>query len=695
MNIDYLTVKEDDIFIVSDKLGNIPMNNTEGYGLYTSDTRFLSGFELKINQKKPILLSAKENENYINKIYLSNHEYEIPGQIVPKESVVIKRNRFINNLLYEKIEIRNYNNFTVNLKLEFEFAADYKDILDIRNFSKIDYKGEKKFNNSKERLLFQYQGEDKILRETEISFKPHPQKIDKNKITYEIILDSKEKKDIYLYIKTIADKNKDHHKKYEEALTEIKSSYHEWEENTTKIKTDNQELNKLLKRSSLDLRTLMTDFGQGDFPVAGIPWYVCPFGRDGLITGLQMMILNSETAKSILRTLAEHQGETRDTSRDEEPGKIFHELRFGEMANLNQIPHTPYYGTADATPLFLILIAKYYNWSADLTFVKELLPHIKKALNWINKYGDKDEDGFVEYESSPEIGYEVKVWKDSQDSMRHRDGSIAESPMAVSEVQGYIYRAKRDLIPILDRLNEEELKEKLEIEIKSLKDKFTKEFWLYDQDFYALALDRNKEKVASITSNIGQCLWTGIIPQEKAENIVKRLVAEDMFSGWGVRTMSEINKGYNPISYHNGSVWPHENSIIASGIKKYGYSQIANKIIKSIIEVSQEFDNYRLPELYCGFNRNEGLVKYPMSCSPQAWAAAAPFLLLETILGLEVDLPNDKLYLNPDFPTDINYIKLEDLILGDEKISFELKRIDDEVKLNLLTKTEVEIIFDK
>ncbi|GAB6098619.1 glycogen debranching N-terminal domain-containing protein [Halanaerocella petrolearia] len=690
--MDYLTVKEDDIFIVSDQLGNIALDNDQGYGLYTADTRFVSGLELTINDREPIFLSAAEEDNYINQIHLANQEFEANNQLVDKETVGIKRNRFINDLLYEKVELNNYNNFPVELELKFKFAADYRDILDIRDFAAMEYDNSVELIEQETGLKFSYQGSDDIVRRTKVTCQPEPVEINNQEIKYKLTLSPKESKEVYLYIIPELKEEKVEVKDYDLALEELKESYKNWEAQGTEIKTDNQEFNQLLERSNLDLRTLMADFGQGDFPVAGIPWYVCPFGRDGLITALQMMLLNSEIAKSTLRTLAQYQGQEVDPSRDEEPGKIFHELRFGEMANVGVTPHSPYYGTADATPLFLILVAKYYRWTNDLSLVKELLPAIKKALDWIDEYGDRDGDGFIEYEASPELGYEVQVWKDSQDSMRQQDGSIAESPMAVSEVQGYVYRAKNDLVSILEQLDEIKLSRQLEKETQELKDKFESKFWLNDREFYALALDQNKDQLVSLTSDIGHCLWSGIIADDKAQQVVEKLVADDMASGWGIRTMSDKDQGYNPISYHNGSVWPHDNSLIVAGMKNYGYSQAANKIIEQLLAASKEFDYYRLPELYCGFDKSEGLVDYPIACSPQAWAAATPYLLLESVLGLEVDLPNNKLYLDPTLPSDMNTIEVKDLTLGDYQLDFEVVQKGEEVEVNLLSDSDLEVV---
>ncbi|AGB41491.1 glycogen debranching enzyme [Halobacteroides halobius DSM 5150] len=690
--MDYLTVKEGNIFIVSDQLGNIRADD-KGYGLYTFDTRFLNKLELTINDRAPILLSAAEEENYINQIHLANQEFESHGQQVAKETVGIKRSRFINELLYEKIELNNYNNFSVELELEFKVGADYKDILDIRDFADMEYTNEVGLEEKEDRLTFSYQGSDDITRRTKIACQPKPLEISKERIKYNLTLSAKESKEVYLYITPELKEEEIEIKDYDLALEELKESYQNWEVQGTEIKTDNQEFNQLLKRSNLDLRTLMADFGQGDFPVAGIPWYVCPFGRDGLITALQMMLLNPEIAKSTLRTLAQYQGQEVNPSRDEEPGKIFHELRFGEMANTGVTPHDPYYGTADATPLFLILVAKYYRWTSDLSLVKELLPAIKKALHWIDEYGDQDGDGFIEYEASPELGYEVQVWKDSQDSMRHEYGAIANSPMAVSEVQGYAYRAKKDLAPILEQLDEVELSRQLEQEAQELKANFEAKFWLEKREFYALALDQNKDPLASITSDIGHCLWSGIIADDKAQQVVDRLVADDMSSGYGIRTMSKEDEGYNPISYHNGSVWPHDNSLIVAGMKSYGYSHAANQITNELLSASKNFEYYRLPELYCGFDKKEGIVDYPIACSPQAWAAATPYLLLEAILGLNVNLPENKVYLDPTLPDNLTTIEIRGLTLGTQQLDFKVVQKNEEIGVSLLSDSELEIII--
>ncbi|HEX6548664.1 MAG TPA: amylo-alpha-1,6-glucosidase, partial [Candidatus Dormibacteraeota bacterium] len=425
-----------------------------------------------------------------------------------------------------------------------------------------------------------------------------------------------------------------------------------WNGSCTQYRTDNEVLdNGLLWRSLEDLRILSDRYPSGLYPTAGTPWYAVPFGRDALITSFQCLGLNPDLAYGTLRYLALHQGTKIDPYREEEPGKILHEIRFGELAGLGEIPHTPYYGTVDATPLFLVLLVELLHWTGDLDLLSELSGSVFAALEWIDRYGDLDEDGLVEYTQRSTLGVRNQGWKDSWDSLTGADGEPAPLPAALVEVQGYVYHAKAGLARIFRRMGQPAVADRLDREAESLRRRFNELFWIPEQRFYAQALDRDKNRVASVSSNPGHGLWSGIIDAGRAEAVVGRLVAEDLFCGWGIRTLSSREPSYNPMSYHNGSVWPHDNSIIAAGMRRYGYRREPELVARSVLEAGIHFADDRLPELYCGFTRDRrfgsGPGQYLVSCSPQAWAAGALFHFLQTMVGVEVNVFDKRLRIDP------------------------------------------------
>jgi glycogen debranching enzyme len=398
------------------------------------------------------------------------------------------------------------------------------------------------------------------------------------------------------------------------------------------VQTDLKQLEKLVKRGTDDLRVLLTDIGSGLFPVAGLPWFGVPFGRDSLIAALQLLPFNSNIAKATLKTMAFYQGTKVDPWRDEQPGKILHEIRYGELANTNQIPFAPYYGSVDSTPLFLMLLVEYVKWTRDLELVKQLEDNIERALNWIDEYGDRDGDLFVEYHQEAQKGIANQGWKDSGDSVVHRNGDL-QSPIALCEVQGYVYQAKKGISTIYGALGYGDKAEALDEQAERLKKEFNHVFWMEDVEFYAIALDEHKQQVGTITSNPGHLLQSGILSNDRAKKIANKIVNKNMFSGYGIRTMSKGEAGYNPMSYHNGSVWPHDNSMILLGLSKTNQKEDMKKVVQGLITASTHFEYDRLPELFCGYDDSiKNVVPYPVACSPQAWAAGTPLTFVQSLL---------------------------------------------------------------
>lgn len=493
--------------------------------------------------------------------------------------------------------------------------------------------------------------------------------------------------------------------RFDMAVRHMAASYRSWDTVSTGFSTDNEEFNALLKRSKYDLRVLsepieMRTPGKqgketGYFPSAGIPWYVCPFGRDSLTTALQTLSLNPLIAVGTLKTLATYQGTREDPWREEQPGKILHELRRGEMARLGMVPHKPYYGTVDATPLFVLLFVETMNWLNDDALYAELLPNVWRAIEWIDRYGDVDGDGLIEYVASTSHGgIRNQVWKDSGDSIQFPDGTLAETPIAAVEVQGYVYAAKLGFSKLLRRNGEARAAERLEAEANALKVRFNEQFWMPEERFFAQGLDKDKRPIPTITSNPGYSLWCGIADEEKARLSAQRMVQPDMLSGWGLRTISAASPSYNPMSYHNGSIWPHDNSLVAAGLKRYGHHDEANMIITQVVEAAQHFLYDRLPELYCGFAKDQiygtGPAEYPVSCSPQAWAAAAPVLMLQTLLGLRADASQNLLHVNPKLPDWLKSVTASSLRVGAARVDLHVERHGDQYEV-ALTRDKEEI----
>jgi glycogen debranching enzyme len=463
----------------------------------------------------------------------------------------------------------------------------------------------------------------------------------------------------------------------ETAAGELQRASAQWLASCTQICSDNELFDGLIATSVSDLRALVTPAPGGQIVSAGIPWYVAAFGRDALITAGEAMVLNQGLSRDALRVLATLQARDDDPWRDAEPGKILHELRVGELARAGVIPHTPYYGTVDATPLFLIRAADYYKWSADIQTLRALRPALDAALGWIDRYGDRDGDGFVEYERRSPGGLQNQGWKDSHDSVMHADGTLAEGPIALVEVQGYVYLAKLTVADVYEALGDGERAAGLRDEAQALRERFNEVFWNPQEGTFALALDGHKRQVASVTSNPGHCLYCGIVDPDKAAAAIDRLMAPDMFCGWGVRTLSSECPAFNPMSYHNGSVWPHDNAIIAAGFKRYGHDKELMRIASALFDVATAARDFRLPELYCGFDRSEraSVVAYPVACIPQAWAAAAPLLLVSAMLGISADAPGRALTIErPMLPDWLGSIRLEGLRVGEASVSLGFER---------------------
>ncbi|MDZ5712730.1 amylo-alpha-1,6-glucosidase [Jeotgalibacillus haloalkalitolerans] len=688
--MNYRVIKENDLFLLTDEKGDITPNHTYELGLYTKDTRFLSEFKLLINGESPIPLHSDGGENYRSTILLTNPHQEKDGELILwRESIQFERTRFIHNdVLYETVKATSYFPKEVSFNIGLQSDADFTDMFIVRGFQNGETGTKAPVTSEPGKITFSYNGIDQIDRKTVISWDQPEKQVEGGSVTFNWTLQHGESKEVTFTVEALHQETTGVAADRQSAMQALQDSYKVWNESLPKVQSNHQQLNRLIQRGTDDLRVLLTDVGFGSFPVAGLPWFGVPFGRDSLIAALQLLPFNAEVAKGTLRTMAHYQGTKVDAWRDEQPGKIMHEIRYGELANTNQIPFAPYYGSVDSTPLFLMLLVETINWTGDLTLAEELKPNIDRALNWIDEYGDRDGDLFVEYHQEASKGIANQGWKDSGDSIVHRNGDYANSPIALSEVQGYVYQAKTGIATLFEALGDSGRADQLRAEAERLKEKFNQDFWMEDIGYYAIALDEHKKQVGTITSNPGHVLQSGILTEERARKVSAHLTEEKMFSGYGIRTMAEGEAGYNPMSYHDGSVWPHDNSMILLGMGKLGHHTEMNKVIGGLIEASRHFEYDRLPELFCGYDESlKKAVPYPVACSPQAWAAGTPLSFIQSLLGIFPDSLNKNIVINPVLLESMDELQVNDMKVGEGVLSLEVRRINGKVDVKVLNNT--------
>jgi glycogen debranching enzyme len=689
-----LVVKADALFVCSRPDGDMYHEELTGTGFYEHDTRFLSEMRLMIGGRRPVLLSSSAELAYEAFINLTNPTITgDDGAELPQMSLDILRTRLVSDRLYERFELRNHSTSFAETTLELLVGADFADMFEVRG---VRYRRTRGHELAAKRvdgaIRFAYLGEDKEFRETLIEFDPHPAEIEmgdvRATVRWPIHLPPRQSVVITLAVAPSLEEPPPPRRVFETAESGVSSSAQTWSDSCSRIESQHQFFDRVVAKSVRDLWALRTSADGHDILAAGIPWFVAPFGRDTLLSCYESLLLNPSPAKDALLFLAARQATDDEPERDAEPGKILHELRSGELARAGYVPHTPYYGSVDATPLFLMLAAAYYRWTGDIETMERLTPSFDAALQWIDLYGDRDGDGFVEYERRSSAGLNNQGWKDSDDAVLYPDGSRAEGPIALVEVQGYVYMAKERVSQVYDSLGLHDVAEGLRKEAAELREAFDHAFWMPDEGTYALALDGSKKQVKSVTSNPGHCLYCDIIEPDKATAVIERLMAPDMFSGWGVRTLSSEHAAYNPLSYHNGSVWPHDNAIIAAGFKRFHAAEATEAIATALFEAAVETDS-RLPELYCGFTRQSDapLVSYPVACKPQAWAAAAPFMILQSLLGISARAPENLLTVNqPRLPSWLSHVELHGIKIGDSQISLSFGRDQDATSVSLLSR---------
>ncbi|HXT95295.1 MAG TPA: glycogen debranching N-terminal domain-containing protein [Polyangia bacterium] len=649
MSLNTVSILDGNSFVVSDRRGDIDASPIDTQGLFLDDTRFLSRWILTVNGIRPSVLSVDEQEYFQVQFF----EAVTTSTIYVDSHLSVARKRAVGKGFHEEILVENHDKQAMDLDIQVDAAADFADLFEVKD--KLQKKGELYTKATSDRLTLGYK-RDRFVRETYISANQKGQ-VDEKGFHFKVHLPPRTSWTVSLDVQASNRATGD-------ADRRSKADVDAWVQSAPRLVCSWDPLHLIYKRSLVDLAALRfrTGLTGGALPAAGLPWFMAVFGRDSLITSFQAMPFAPEMAATTLRTLALFQARQEDPFRDAEPGKILHELRLGEMTAFEERPHSPYYGAADATMLFLIVLEEYVRWSGDQGLARELEREARNAVAWIDRYGDRDHDGYVEYERrNKETGLENQCWKDSWDSIAFADGTLAPLPRATCELQGYVYDAKRRVARLAREIwNDPSWAQQLEREAEDLKQRFNRDFWIPERNFFALALDGNKRKVDSLTSNIGHLLWSGIADDDKAESCVKHLMSDALFSGWGVRTMASSEGSYNPIGYHVGTIWPHDNSFIAWGLRQSGYRAEAALISRAMLEAADLFGG-RLPEAFGGFPRSDTHypVEYPTACSPQAWATGAPLLLLRTLLGLESD--GTHLIVDPAIPEPLGRIELLDI----------------------------------
>jgi glycogen debranching enzyme len=699
-------LKHNDTFAVFDSHGDIGASAGGEDGLFDCDTRYLSHLELLINGSQPLLLHSAINDNNLNYyVDLTNPDFYTDGKItLLKDTIHISRTIYLcEGSLRERIGLMNHGAEPVSFRLSLAFASDFADIFEVRGVRRSRRGQTWSEVLPPNGVHLSYRGLDSVVRQTTLHFEPAPTILQESVATYEIVLAPQEKRAVFV---TAASRGRlpDPTTYFFRGLVALKRELNAATRHIASVETSNSLVNEVLCRSMADLYMLRTTTQDGPYPYAGIPWYSTTFGRDGIITAMEMLWVDPAIAAGVLRRLARLQALKFDKQADAAPGKILHEMRAGEMAALGEVPFAQYYGTVDATPLFIMLAGQYLQRTGDLSLIRQIWPSIERALTWLDGPADIDGDGFIEYARGAQTGLSNQGWKDSHDAVFHADGRLAEGPIALVEVQGYAYAAKLAAATCASAMGLGEQAARLVEEAEQLRRRFEAAFWIEDGGFYALALDGSKAPCRVRTSNPGQALATGIIAPDRGARVAASLLGADFFSGWGVRTVARGEARYNPMSYHNGSIWPHDNAMLAQGLARYGAKCGVILIFESLIRAASYLDHRRIPELYCGFARRPGRgpTLYPAACSPQAWAAAAPFSLIQSMLGLEFKPDAAEIRLNnPVVPALAGAITLRNVGLGKASADFtvhpspgggialEVLRTQGDLRISLIVDTPV------
>lgn len=695
-------LKEGETFAIFDCHGDIQPIGLGEQGIFHEGTRYLSKMDLRFAGLRPLLLGStisKQNEQLA--IDLMNPDFTVDEVLIRRDAIHIFRSKLIwQGNCFEQLRLTNFGLAPLRIPFSIGFAADFADIFEVRGTRRARRGTLRPAELSHSSVLLSYEGLDGALRSTRIAFSPPPERLEPASADYVVLLDPKESVTIGITVSCGCRQCESCHGDYLQAHREAHSALTQLKSEYCDIVTDNAHFNQLLERSQSDLIMMMTRTAHGPYPYAGVPWFSTAFGRDGIITALETLWTNPAMARGVLSYLAQTQADCIDPEKDAEPGKIIHETRMGEMAALGEIPFGCYYGSVDSTPLFVVLAGAYYRRTGDREFVARIWVNILRALDWIDIYGDADRDGFVEYARHSHQGLVQQGWKDSNDSVFHADGTLAEAPIALCEVQGYVYEAKVRAAEMAAVMGDAARAEDLRQQARALQLKFDEAFWCEELSFYALALDGNKRPCRVRASNAGHCLFSGIALAERAEPVARHLLSEEFHTGWGVRTLASSESRYNPMSYHNGSIWPHDNALVAYGLARYGFTKDAIVILEGIFEASLAMDLQRLPELFCGFRRrgDASPILYPVACAPQSWAAASVYLILQGCMGLSIDAERKRVsFVYPAFPPFLDRISLSNLKVGtDCSVDVVLKRYGQDVTVSVARKVgEVEVLIVK
>jgi glycogen debranching enzyme len=687
------TLKHGDSFAVFDANGDALAGTGRPEGLYARDTRHLSHFYLTIEGTRPLLLSSTlRDDNATLTCDLTNPDlHDASGALVLEHDLIhIRRSRFLwQETCYERLTVRCFDTVPRRVRLRLAYASDFADLFEVRGTTRPrrgTVHAPKAWGDG---VTLSYTGLDDVLRTTTLSFEPAPATCDPDAAVFDLAMEPRRQHSIFIAIQcgSAGARPGKARRGFVVGARDAHRALRLSCSGAVSISTSNMLFDEALRRSRSDLYMLITQTEHGPYPYAGIPWFSTVFGRDALITALQTLWLDPSIACGVLRYLAANQATTTDAAADAEPGKILHEVRQGEMAQLGEVPFRRYYGSVDSTPLFVMLAGAYLARTDDVATLERLRPNIEAALRWMDREGDRDGDGFIEYGRRQDSGLINQGWKDSHDSVFHADGSMAKGPIALVEVQAYAFAAWYAAAHIMRRLGDDAAAGRHEARADGLQQAFDKAFFDAGLGTYVLALDGDKQPCRVRASNAGHALYTGIALPERAAAVADTLMSDAFFSGWGVRTLGANEPRYNPMSYHNGSVWPHDNALIAAGLQRYGFREHAARIFDGLFAASTYIDLRRLPELFCGFGRerSRGPTFYPVACSPQAWAAATPFLLLQSVLGLRFECPRNSIaFRRPMLPDFLDQVLLRGIRLGDCSADIALRRSGSAVAIEVL-----------
>jgi glycogen debranching enzyme len=684
-------LKYGETFAVLNRLGDIEGIGVSEQGLYHRGTRYLSKLALRLNDSVPQLLrSTIQEDGALFTIDMMNNDVYREGHLIlPRGTLHVFRSKFLwKDAYYEKIRVANFGLGPFDASISLQFAADYDDIFQVRGMQRQEKGDLLPAEANDGQVVLSYRGKDGELRRSRLEFSPIPSDLSVGLAKYSFKVAPCEERCLNVTVSCEGEYACVVTTGFEESINQSTEELQKTQSQFCSVSSSHAAFNHWFSRSASDVQMMIRGNPEGAYPYAGVPWFSTVFGRDALVTAMQCLWAAPWIAESVLKYLALHQAVEANPRREAEPGKILHEMRHGEMANLNEVPFGLYYGSVDSTPLFVLLAGMYFDRTGNKEVVKGIWPNILDALDWIDQYGDADHDGFVEYQARSEKGLIHQGWKDSHDSVFHSDGTLADPPIALCEVQAYVYGARLAAARIAESLGQSDFAQQQILKAHELQQKFESDFWDDDLGSYVLALDVNKKSCRVRTSNAGQALFTGIASAERAARLAATLFDENLFCGWGIRTVASNEVRYNPMSYHDGSVWPHDNSLIAAGLARYGYKEQAARLLIAILDASTFMELNRLPELFCGFHKRpgvEGPTLYPVACSPQAWAAGAAYLFVNACLGFSFSAENKTVSLSkPYLPSLIDEIKLAGLRIGNGTIDIRVYRVSTGVAVEAL-----------